>query len=138
MKNKSQQALVEKIKNGTITVEDWDQFEGRICQRAVELALKTVPQVVDHVTKQAFFLRKTSHDFYKNNKELVGHEGLVVQMIEQIEGEYPGLTYDELLDKVAPMSHEAVRELKRTGKSDDIEKPNKKDLDDKLDKHGVL
>lgn len=107
--------LLKKIKAGTATAEDLDSFENRICKKAVEEALKSIPQVVDHVTKQAIFLREKAHKFYKDNPDLVNERPLVTKALHELEIENPGMSYGELVDNLADKVKVARRLKKEIG-----------------------
>ena len=123
--------LVKRIKDGTVTEEDFNAMQERTCQRAVEMAMRTVPQVVDHVTKQAFLLRKLSHEFYKNNPELAQDKELVARTIEKLEGDNPGATYEQLLAKV-PGKVQELKQAKEKLLPDPVKRPDTKKLDDRF------
>lgn len=108
MKTIPRHELVMKIKNGTLTEEDIEGFEDAITENAVERALRAMPQVVDHLTKQAFLLRKLSTEFYEKHPDLAKHRELVVKTIEETEAKNPHLGYQELLEKVAPMARQKL------------------------------
>ena len=101
--------LLKKIKAGTATAEDLDSFADAICKRAVEETLRTIPQVVDHCTKQAIFLREKAHKFYKDNPDLVEERPLVQRAMHELEVENPGMNYDDLINNLA----EKVKTVKR-------------------------
>lgn len=122
-------SLVGKIKDGTITEEDLQDFAGKLCQKATEDALRTVPQVVDHLTKQAFYLRKLSSEFYRQNKDLAAHRSVVTQVIEQMEAHNPELSYEDLLKKAAPEVRNRLKDMPNMSSG---ERPRLDDLDKKL------
>ena len=101
--------LLKKIKDGSATEDDFQNWEDGICSRAVEEALRVMPNVVDHLTKQSFVMKKLSDNFYEKNKDLKGHKELVVQTIEKVEGENPGKNYREILEIVEPRVRNALQ-----------------------------
>lgn len=124
--------IIEKLKAGTLTAEDLDKFESRLCQRAVEEALRTVPSVVDHVTKQAFFLRKMSSKFYEEHPELAEHKELVTKTIEELEGSNPGLSFESLVAKAGVETKKKLKDMKKLTPDVDLDPPKRKQMDSKL------
>jgi predicted unusual protein kinase regulating ubiquinone biosynthesis (AarF/ABC1/UbiB family) len=102
--------LVEKIKDGSLTETDIQEWENKLCKRAAEEALRTMPQVVDHLTKQSMYLQKLSRKFYKDNPDLEPHKDLVRDIIMQMEGENPGDTYEQVLDKTKEKVRTVIKE----------------------------
>ncbi len=119
--------LMKKIKEGTVTEDDLMDFGVGVCKAAVEESLKTVPNVVNHVTKQMFFLRQLANDFYKKHPDLREYRQLVTDTIEQIEGENPGMTYEKIAELAAQRVHERLAANPGLAeKAKDKEKDNKK------------
>ena len=103
--------LYEKTMNGTVTDTDFEKFEGVMMEKMVEEVLRRVPQVIDHVTKQSFLLKKLSKEFYDKHKDLANHREMVTAVLEAEEGKNPGLNYEQLLEKVAPIARERLRQM---------------------------
>jgi len=103
----------------------------RLMKLCVEESLKALPQVVAHISKNAAYLQKLTRDFYKdkNNKDLNEHKRLVAETIEKIEGENPGMSYEDVLDKAAIEARKIIPNL--TLKESDPRR-NLKTFDSKL------
>lgn len=119
--------LMQKIKEGLVTAEDLEKWETGICKKAVEMALRAVPGVVDHLSKQAFLLRKLSTEFYEKNKDLAAHKALVQDIIMQVEGNNPGANYEEVLEMARDKAREVIgkRGLLPDSKGLDLKKIDK-------------
>lgn len=110
----------------------YDHFRGfmtKLVKLCVEESLKTLPQVQSHIAASAAYLRKTTEEFYKNNKDLSKHRRLVAETIEKIEGENPGLSYNEILEKAAPVVREIIPKLSNVSAGGKI---NLRSFDSKL------
>lgn len=106
-----------KIKDGTATDEDFEAFEGRICKRAVEDALRSIPAIIDYVVKQSVYLKKVSTKFYEDHPELLNHKEIVAQVLERAESRNPGVRLEQLLERIPHEVKEAVMEQKRAEKN---------------------
>ena len=83
----------------------------KLVKLCVEESLKTLPQVMAHVSASAAYLKKTSDDFYKANKDLNKHRRLMAETIMKVEGENPGLKYTEVLEKAAEEARKIIPNL---------------------------
>lgn len=113
----------------SLPYKDFTVYAMRFVKLCVEESLKTLPTVLDHLAKQATYLKGLSDTFYKDNKDLAEHKRLVAAVIEVTEANNPGLKYSEILKKVAPEARRRVSLLKET--KDDARKPIS-DYDSKL------
>ncbi len=124
----TQRSILSKIQDGSATEEDFVAWEGRLTKKAVEEALRVMPSVVDHLTKQTFYLNNLSSSFYKKNPTLKGQRKLVKEIVMQVESENPGDTYEQVLDKTAEKVKKILEEKEK------ITPKNKtlKDIDDSI------
>lgn len=130
----TQRSILSKIQDGSATEEDFIAWEGRLTKKAVEEALRVMPNVVDHLTKQAFYLNNLSSEFYKKNPKLRGNRKLVQDIVMQTEGENPGDSYEQVLDKAAEKANKILEEKEKINPKGK-EKKTLQDLDDQI---GVL
>ena len=92
----------EEYNNVTsLTYEQFSDYLMRLVKLCVEESLKALPAVVGHISKETEYLNRLSNEFYINNKELRGPKKLVASVIETVEAENPGVTYEEVLHKAA-------------------------------------
>lgn len=122
--------LVEKINTGKVTEKDLEKFQGKICQKAVQEALKALPQVTDFLVKQSHLLHKLSKQFYEKNPDLAENRDLVVSTIEEVESANPGLSYEKVLEKVTPLVKEKMKHIPRLAGTPG--KPVPKEIDSRL------
>ena len=89
----------------------YDQFciyIRRLVKLAVEESLKTLPTVVTHLAAQAAYLKELSDNFYKQNPDLAKEKMLMARCLEKVEGENPGLKYEDLLPKAARLARSRI------------------------------
>lgn len=91
--------------------KDFTIYAMRFVKLCVEESLKALPTVLDHLAKQAAYLKELSDKFYKNNKDLAQHKRLVVTVIEKVEANNPGMEYSEILEKVVPEARRRISML---------------------------
>lgn len=120
--------LFERLKLG-----EREAFEDLV-HLAVQEALKSLPLVVDNITKQAAVLRTSSEKFYADNPSLRDHKKLVAQVLEQVEAENPGISYKTLLEKTKPRVYQALQSSATATKSVNPEKLKLFDLDHSINK----
>jgi len=75
---------------------------------AVQEALKVLPIVNENLVRRSAVLHKKSEEFYTSNQDLLEHKPVVAQVIERIESENPGLSFDEVLKRAAPEARTAI------------------------------
>lgn len=119
--------------NSVITKEEYeatreltyDQFCNyliKLVKLCTEESLKALPTVITHLTNQAAYLKNLTNKFYKTNPDLAKNRKLVARVIEKVEAENPGMTYEELLKESAARARKIIPEMAR------IPKENPKDL----------
>ena len=96
-----------------LSYNDFTVYVMRLVKLCVEEALKTLPVVIDHLSRQASYLKELSETFYNDNKDLVDHKRLVASVIEQTEIDNPGMKYSEILEKAAPEARKKIAMLSR-------------------------
>lgn len=126
------QVITEKEFNSikSINYKDFCVYATRLTKLCIEEALKSLPAVVQHLSKQVNYLNVLSEAFYKQNKDLKPHRRLVVGLIEKYEAENPGASYERVLELASAEARRVIPDL--TPK----EGPGKKNLieyDKKLD-----
>ena len=112
-----------------VSYKDFTVYIMRLVKLCVEESLKTLPVVIDHLSRQAAYLKELSDAFYTDNKDLANHKRLVASVIEQIEIANPGMKYGEILEKAAP---EARKKINMLSKFDDKPRGPIKEYDSKL------
>lgn len=99
----------ERLRNGEISYEEYNELIERLVNSCVEQALRMIPGVVDFMVRQATYLNQLSGDFYKNHPELAEHKELVGRVLEQVESENPGTPYEKLLEKTVPKAKQVLQ-----------------------------
>lgn len=84
-----------------------DEFANQI----IEECLRVAPQVMQTMAKNAAAMYQLSQDFYKENPELTEHKPLVIQTINQVEEENPGMPYNKVVGKARNRVFKALREM---------------------------
>jgi hypothetical protein len=112
-----------------VSYKDFTVYTMRLVKLCVEESLKTLPSVINHLSRQASYLKDLSDAFYDKNKDLIDHKPLVASVIESIEIENPGLKYGEILEKAAP---EARRKIEILSKIKDQDRRPLTEYDSKL------
>lgn len=87
--------LLERLKVG-----EKEAFNDLV-QLAVQEALRLLPMAHENIVKQAAVLHKLSKDFYEKHEKLANHKDKVASAIESVEAEFPGLEYEEILNRAA-------------------------------------
>ena len=83
-----------------------------IVNEAVEKALLVLPEVVGNLMMSQARNQKLIKDFYDKHPDLVSNEHIVAATVEQVEGNNPGLKYEEILAKSVPLIRERLRSSK--------------------------
>lgn len=113
------QVISEEEYNNTKALK-YDQFNvyiTRLVKLCVEEALKTIPQVATHMAAHATYMKKLNTTFYKDNKDLVNHKPLVASAMEKVQGENPGMSYEEVMAEAAVRARKIIPTLSiREGK----------------------
>ena len=94
-----------------VNYSDFKVYVARLVKLCVEESLKTLPMVINHLSKQASYLKELSDNFYNDNKDLAKHKRLVASIIEKTEIENPGMKYSEILEKAAPEARRKISML---------------------------
>ena len=97
--------LHDRLKHG-----DKDAYD-ELVQLAVQEALRILPIVNENIIKQSAVLHDKSKQFYVDNPELTQNKKLVAGVIERIEGENPGLAFEDILKKAAPEAKSAMASM---------------------------
>lgn len=103
--------IITREEYNSINKPDYDQFcvfLMKLVKLSVEEALRALPHVMGHLSKQTDYLKNLSTKFYIDNKDLASDKPLVAKCIEQTESENPGKSYDEILK----MAAEKARDIK--------------------------
>ncbi len=85
-----------------------EEEKQEIINLAVEKALLALPETVGNLMASQAAYSKMNSQFYKDHKEFVNHKQIVASVIEQIDGKNPLLTYEEKLEKAAPIIKERI------------------------------
>lgn len=89
-----------------------DEVLARIYNKAVEDALCRIPSVVVSYTQKNAAIKMALGEMYKDNPDFKGHEGMVQQVVKEIEGKTPEKTYEELFAMAIPIIKERIVEYK--------------------------
>ena len=97
-----------------------------LCNQIIEECLRVAPQVMQTMAKNAAAMYQLSQDFYKDNPELAKHKPLVVQTINQVEEENPGLPYNKVTELARERVFRALREMGEGGSCSGIDHSKRK------------
>ena len=86
--------------------------EEQIIYVAVERALMMIPEVVGQLLLRKETTKKLAIQFYKENPDFLEHKSIVASVIEEYEGENPGVQYSEILKAVTPTIKAKIGTLK--------------------------
>ena len=75
----------------------------RLSNSILEHALVMLPRVTAQLIKTSVSIQNMSEDFMSKNKEFKGNEAIVQKIVSKVEGENPGATYQDILDKAVPV-----------------------------------
>lgn len=73
-----------------------------IILEAVERSLLAIPEVVGNLMAQNATYNKINSKFYKDYPEFKDKKEIVVSVVEMIDGQNPGLDYEDVLKKALP------------------------------------
>lgn len=76
---------------------------------ACEKALLLLPEIVGNLIMSKAGMAKLVADFYQNHPELRKHSLLVSGTIEHVEGQNPGMKYEDILTLALPEIERRVR-----------------------------
>ena len=82
-----------------------------IINEAVEKALLMLPEVVGNLIMNQINLLKINRTFYEKYPDLASSKDLVAAVVEQVEGERPGLSYESILSQAVPRIREQIRSI---------------------------
>ena len=80
-----------------------------IAEKAAEINLLAIPETVGNMMKEQVIQTKLNKDFYEKYKQFKPHKKLVVLVIEKVDGENPGMDYENILKLAVPLIEERVR-----------------------------
>jgi len=95
-----------------LSYEDFCSFLEKLVKLSVEESLKILPFVVIHLSKQAGYVRDLTTKFYDKNKNLKDKKELLERVIEKVESENPGMSYEDILDKAAEKANKIIPLMK--------------------------
>lgn len=98
----------KRLMGSSMSYEEFNEMINEIVSSSVEQSLKMIPGVVDYMVRHATYLNQLSTDFYEKYPELAEHKGVVTKVLEQVESENPGKSYEELLNKTVPKAKEII------------------------------
>ena len=120
--------LFERLKNGERSAFD------ELVNVAAQEALRSLPLINENIIKRSAVLHEMSRKFYEDNKDLEAHKDMVAKVIERIEGQNPGMDFDKILLKAAPMAREAIKAEEKILTSSVTKSSSLKSMDDIIGK----
>lgn len=81
------------------SVDALNEVLERLHTKAVENALRSMPELISRLVKKSVAMERMSAAFYERNKEFLQHKPLVQETMLKVELENPTADYDELLRK---------------------------------------
>lgn len=94
---------LERVKIGTVDegLELLNTVLVRVHNAAVEEAMRCLPALISSLVRQSQVMDKMAAQFYEDNKDLSEHKQLVYEVTQTLDAANPGLSYDDLMAKVA-------------------------------------
>jgi len=117
-------------KTTKLTYDQFCDFASRIIKKSVEESLRALPAVMTHIGSQVAYLKGLSDNFYDANKDLNAHRPIVAQVMETIEAENPGLSYEQVIKQAGPIARSRVLTLQKAGQGTGEVGPRKLSLVD--------
>lgn len=96
-----------------MTVDDTTINE--IADIAVEKILAKMPEVIGNLMAHHAMLNKLNKEFYGKHPDFVNNKQLVAQVLESVEGADPSLSYQEILNKSAPVIQSKLAQADKMG-----------------------
>lgn len=87
-----------------ITTEEKQQIVDEVMERI----LLSLPELIGNLMTSHMALLKMNREFYKNNVEFAKHKDVVASVVEKVEGDNPGMNYNEILKKAVPLIKERL------------------------------
>jgi len=100
-------------KTTKLTYEQFCDFASRIIKKSVEESLRALPAVMSHISSQVAYLKGLSDRFYDANKDLNAHRPIVAQVMEMVEADSPGLSYEQVINKAGPIARQRILTLQK-------------------------
>jgi hypothetical protein len=122
------ESLVARMQKGELSA--YEEFANFIIQES----MKTLPLVNENLIRRSATMHETSKKFYEENKDLVQHKKLVGEIMEQVEHENPGASFEKILSRVAGRSREVLKGTRTLGNAE----PRRNRLSDLDDTIGEL
>ena len=101
-----------------------EEEKQEIINLAVEKALLKLPEVVGNLMANQAMMAKINKKFYAENPELVNHKQLVGEVIEKVESDSPGKSYEEIIRAATPIIKSRLGNMKGLN-LDPISKPSR-------------
>lgn len=96
-----------------------------IIDKAKEEALLSWPEVVGNLMQNQASIYKMNAEFYKKYKEFVGHQDVVMSVVEEVEGQNPIEEYDAILEKAVPLIRERIGIKKKVNIDSNPKEPSR-------------
>lgn len=85
-----------------ISEEERKEIIDEAVAKAVEKTLLAIPEVIGNLMANHAMLHKINREFYQKYPEFAERKDIVQAVVEDMEGKFPLLPYEELLQKAAP------------------------------------
>lgn len=83
-----------------------------IIAEALERAMLIMPEVIGNLMATQAAHAQINKKFYAEHPEFRGKEMIVASVIEQLDGQNPGIDYGELIEKAIPAIKERIEQTK--------------------------
>lgn len=93
--------------------------------QVAEKVLLKIPAVIGNLMANQAVITKLSQDFYKNHPEFESNKAAVASVVEKVESENPGMTYDKVLNLSIPLIRERLKVTSKLNLTDH-NKPSRK------------
>jgi hypothetical protein len=84
----------------------------RVFNKAIEQALCHIPTVVNKLSKKVEAVNKVTKGFFEDNLEFKEYIDIVLQTIQRTEIEYPGMLFEDILEKAKPIIQRKIKNVK--------------------------
>jgi hypothetical protein len=97
---------------GKLTYNQFKMYTTRLVKLCVEESLKALPSVITHLANHADYMKNLSNKFYNENKDLNNYRRLVSNIIQHVEANNPGRSYEDVLEEAKEKSRKVISMLK--------------------------
>lgn len=79
-----------------------DDVLSRVYNKAIEQALCHIPDIVNKLSKKVKNINSCLDVYFKDNPKFLEYKDIVIKTVQQIEIEFTGMTFEDILEKAKP------------------------------------